>query len=50
MNQKPYLLSDFIQTKKEGKLAMKVHSPQCPTCFNVDGRWTLEHEKKIQLL
>ena len=25
---------------------MKVHSPQCPTCFNVDGRWTLEHEKK----
>jgi len=46
MNRKPYLLSDFIQTEKEGKLAIEVHSPQCPQCLNVDGRWTLEHDKK----
>lgn len=46
MNRKPYLLSDFIQTEKEGKLAIEVHSPQCPKCFNVDGRWTLKHDKK----
>jgi len=45
MNRKPYLLTDFIQTEKEGKLAIEVHSPQCPTCFNVDGRWTLKHDK-----
>ena len=46
MNRKPYLLSDFIQTEKEGKLAIEVHSPQCPQCLNVDGRWTLKHDKK----
>jgi hypothetical protein len=42
---KPYLLSDFIQTEKEGKLAIEVHSPQCPTCLNIDGRSTLNHDK-----
>jgi hypothetical protein len=42
---KPYLLNNFIQTEKEGKLAMEVHSPQCPTCFNVDGRFTLKDDK-----
>lgn len=45
---KPYLLSDFIQTEKEGKLAIKVHSPQCPNCpncLNVDGRLSLQHDK-----
>jgi len=42
----PYLLSEFTQTEKEGKMAIEVHSPQCPKCFNVDGRWTLKHDKK----
>jgi len=46
MNRKPYLLSDFTQTEKEGKMAIEVHSPQCPNCLNVDGRWTLKHDKK----
>ena len=43
---KPYLLSDFTQTEKEGKLAMEVHIPQCPICLNADGRLTLKHDKK----
>jgi len=43
--RKPNLLSEFIQTEKEGKLAIEVHSPQCPNCFNVDGRWTLKGDK-----
>ena len=42
---KPYLLSKFTQTEKEGKLAIEVHSPQCPNCFNVDGRLTLKNDK-----
>lgn len=46
MSRKPYLLSDFTQTEKEGKLALEVHSPQCPTCLNVDGRLTLKHDIK----
>jgi hypothetical protein len=46
MSQKPYLLSDFVQTEKEGQLAIEVHSPQCPTCLNVDGRWTLKYDKR----
>jgi len=41
----PYLLKDFTQTEKEGKTAIEVHSPQCPNCFNVDGRLTLKHDK-----
>jgi hypothetical protein len=45
MNKKPYLLTDFVQTEKEGKMAIEVHSPQCPKCLNVDGRWTLRHDK-----
>jgi len=47
---KPYLLSDFTQTEKEGKLAMEVHIPQCPICLNADGRLTLKHDKKMLLL
>jgi hypothetical protein len=43
---KPNLLSDFTQTQKEGKMAIEVHSPQCPNCLNVDGRLTLKHDKK----
>ena len=43
---KAYLLSDFTQTEKEGKMAIEVHSPQCPNCLNVDGRLTLKHDKK----
>ena len=43
---KPNLLSEFIQTEKEGKMAIEVHSPQCPNCLNVDGRLTLEHDRK----
>jgi hypothetical protein len=43
---KPYLLSDFTQTEKEGELAMEVHIPQCPICLNADGRLTLKHDKK----
>jgi len=46
MNRKPYLLTDFTQTEKEGKMALEVHSPQCPNCFNVDGRLTLKDDKK----
>jgi hypothetical protein len=46
MNRKPYLLSEFSQTVKDGKLAIEVHCPQCPNCLNVDGRWTLKHHKK----
>jgi hypothetical protein len=46
MNRKPYLLKDFTQTEKEGKMALEVHSPQCPNCFNVDGRLTLKHDKQ----
>ena len=46
INSKPYLLSDFTQTEKEGKLAMEVHIPQCPICLNADGRLTLKHDKK----
>jgi hypothetical protein len=45
-NLKPYLLSDFTQTEKDGKMAIEVHSPQCPTCLNVDGRLTLPHDKQ----
>ena len=45
-NLKPYLLSDFTQTVKDGKMAIEVHSPQCPTCLNVDGRLTLKHDQK----
>ena len=43
---KPNLLSDFTQTEKEGKLAIEVHSPQCPNCLNVDGRLTLNYDKQ----
>jgi hypothetical protein len=43
---KPYLLTEFTQTEKEGKLAIEVHSPQCPNCLNVDGRLTLKHDMK----
>lgn len=45
MNRKPHLLSEFTQTEKEGKMALEVHSPQCPNCLNVDGRLTLKHDK-----
>ena len=45
MNRKPYLLSEFSQTVTDGKLAIEVHSPQCPKCLNVDGRWTLKYDK-----
>lgn len=44
---KPNLLSDFTQTQKEGKMAIEVHSPQCPNYLNVDGRLTLKHDKKM---
>ena len=46
MNRKPNLLSEFTQTVKDGKLAIEVHSPQCPNCLNVDGRWTLKDDRK----
>jgi hypothetical protein len=46
MIRQPYLLRDFTQTEKEGKMALEVHSPQCPNCLNVDGRLTLKHDRK----
>ena len=46
MIRQPYLLRDFTQTEKEGKMALEVHSPRCPNCLNVDGRLTLKHDKK----
>ena len=46
MSRNRYLLSNFTKTEKDGKMAIEVHSPKCPNCSNVDGRWTLPYDKK----
>jgi len=46
MIRQPYLLKDFMQSEKKSKMDIKLHSPQCPKCFNVDGRLILKHDNK----